>query len=32
MFTALFVIATAIFFVAVVADIATTVATPRMYG
>ena len=32
MFTALFAVATAVFFIAVVADIATTVATPRMYG
>lgn len=32
MFTAIFTIATAVLFVAVVADIATTIASPRVYG
>lgn len=32
MFTALFAIATVVFFVAVVADIAATVTNPRVYG
>ncbi len=32
MFTTLFAIATAVFFIAVVADIATTIAKPRVYG
>lgn len=32
MFTALFAIATIVFFAAVVADIATTIAQPRVYG